>query len=127
MLDTTRESLTEGIKAAVAGGRVGDIGHAVQTYCESRGYGVVREYEGHGVGTKLHEEPGVPNFGTAGRGIRLLPGMTIAIEPMINAGTHRVKQMSDGWTVKTADGALSAHFENTIAITEHGPVILTKV
>ncbi|MBQ1452261.1 MAG: type I methionyl aminopeptidase [Clostridia bacterium] len=127
LLDTTRESLTEGIKAAVAGGRVGDIGHAVQTYCESRGYGVVREYEGHGVGTKLHEEPGVPNFGTAGRGIRLLPGMTIAIEPMINAGTHRVKQMSDGWTVKTADGALSAHFENTIAITEHGPVILTKV
>jgi len=127
LLDTTRESLTEGIKAAVAGGRVGDIGHAVQTYCESRGYGVVREYEGHGVGTKLHEEPGVPNFGTAGRGIRLLPGMTIAIEPMINAGTHKVKQMSDGWTVKTADGALSAHFENTIAITEHGPVILTKV
>ena len=127
LLDTTRESLTEGIKAAVAGGRVGDIGHAVQTYCESRGYGVVREYEGHGVGTKLHEEPGVPNFGTAGRGIRLLPGMTIAIEPMINAGTYKVKQMSDGWTVKTADGALSAHFENTIAITEHGPVILTKV
>ncbi len=127
LLDTTRESLTEGIKAAVAGGRVGDIGHAVQTYCESRGYGVVREYEGHGVGTKLHEEPGVPNFGTAGRGIRLLPGMTIAIEPMINAGTHRVKQMSDGWTVKTADGALSAHFENTIAITDNGPVILTKV
>lgn len=127
LLDTTRESLTEGIKAAVAGGRVGDIGHAVQTYCESRGYGVVREYEGHGIGTKLHEEPGVPNFGTAGRGIRLLPGMTIAIEPMINAGTHRVKQMSDGWTVKTADGALSAHFENTIAITDNGPVILTKV
>lgn len=127
LLDTTQESLYEGIKAAVAGGRVGDIGYAVQTYCESRGYGVVREYEGHGVGTKLHEDPGVPNFGTAGRGIRLLPGMTIAIEPMINAGTHRVKQLSDGWTVKTADGALSAHFEHTIAITDNGPVILTKV
>ena len=127
LLDTTRESLTEGIKAAVAGGRVGDIGHAVQEYCESRGYGVVREYEGHGVGTKLHEDPGVPNFGTAGRGIRLLPGMTIAIEPMINQGTYKVKQLDDGWTVKTADGALSAHFEHTIAITDNGPVILTKV
>ena len=102
LLDTTRESLTEGIRAAVAGGRVGDIGHAVQEYCESRGYGVVREYEGHGVGTKLHEDPGVPNFGTAGRGIRLLPGMTIAIEPMINQGTYKVKQLDDGWTVKTA-------------------------
>ncbi|MBR6479234.1 MAG: type I methionyl aminopeptidase [Clostridia bacterium] len=127
LLDTTRESLTEGIRAAVAGGRVGDIGHAVQEYCESRGYGVVREYEGHGVGTKLHEDPGVPNFGTAGRGIRLLPGMTIAIEPMINQGTYKVKQLDDGWTVKTADGALSAHFEHTIAITDNGPVILTKV
>ena len=127
LCDTTRESLYKGIEAAVAGGRVGDIGHAVQEYCESRGYGVVREYEGHGVGTKLHEDPGVPNFGTAGRGIRLLPGMTIAIEPMINEGTYKVKQLSDGWTVKTADGKLSAHFENTIAITDNGPVILTKV
>ena len=127
LLDTTRESLYEGIKAAVAGGRIGDIGHAVQTYCEERGYGVVREYEGHGVGAKLHEDPGVPNFGTAGRGIRLLPGMTIAIEPMINQGTHKVKQLPDGWTVKTADGLLSAHFEHTIAMTDNGPVILTKV
>ena len=127
LLDTTRESLNEGIKAAVAGGRIGDIGFAVQSYCEERGYGVVREYEGHGVGTKLHEDPGVPNFGTAGRGIRLLPGMTIAIEPMINQGTHKIKQLSDGWTVKTADGLLSAHFEHTVAITDNGPVILTKV
>lgn len=127
LLDTTQKSLYEGIGAAVAGGRVGDIGHAVQEYCESRGYGVVREYEGHGVGAKLHEDPGVPNFGTAGRGIRLLPGMTIAIEPMINAGTYKVKQMPDGWTVKTADGSLSAHFEHTIAITDNGPVILTRV
>ena len=127
LCDTTKESLYKGIEAAVAGGRVGDIGHAVQEYCESRGYGVVREYEGHGVGTKLHEDPGVPNFGTAGRGIRLLPGMTIAIEPMINEGTYKVKQLSDGWTVKTADGKLSAHFEHTVAITDNGPVILTRV
>jgi len=123
----TKEAMFKGIEAAVAGGRIGDIGHAVQSYCEERGYGVVREYEGHGVGTKLHEEPSVPNFGTAGRGIRLLPGMTIAIEPMINEGTYKVKQMPDGWTVKTADGKLSAHFENTIAITDNGPVILTRV
>lgn len=127
LCDTTKESLYKGIEAVVAGGRVGDIGHAVQEYCESRGYGVVREYEGHGVGTKLHEDPGVPNFGTAGRGIRLLPGMTIAIEPMINEGTYKVKQLSDGWTVKTADGKLSAHFEHTVAITDNGPVILTRV
>lgn len=123
----TKEAMYKGIEAAVAGGRIGDIGHAVQSYCEERGYGVVREYEGHGVGTKLHEEPSVPNFGTAGRGIRLLPGMTIAIEPMINEGTYKVKQMPDGWTVKTADGKLSAHFENTIAVTDNGPVILTRV
>lgn len=127
LLDTTRESLYEGIKAAVAGGRVGDIGHAVQEYCESRGFGVVREYEGHGVGAKLHEDPGVPNFGTAGRGIRLLPGMTIAIEPMITEGTYKIKQLPDGWTVKTADGKLAAHFEHTVAITDNGPVILTQV
>ena len=127
LLDTTRESLYEGIKAAVAGGRIGDIGHAVQEYCESRGFGVVREYEGHGVGAKLHEDPGVPNFGTAGRGIRLLPGMTIAIEPMITEGTYKIKQLPDGWTVKTADGKLAAHFEHTIAITDNGPVILTQV
>ena len=94
---------------------------------EERGYGVVRDFVGHGVGTKLHEDPSVPNFGHAGRGIRLLPGMTLAIEPMINLGTYKVKQLSDGWTVKTADGKLAAHFEHTIAITSNGPVILTKV
>ena len=127
LCDTTRESLYKGIEAAVPGGRIGDIGSAVQEYCEIRGYGVVREYTGHGVGTSLHEDPEVPNFGTAGRGIRLLPGMTIAIEPMINEGTHRINQMSDGWTIKTADGKLSAHFEHTIAITDNGPVILTQV
>ena len=126
LCDTTKESLYKGIEAAVAGGRLGDVGHAVQSYCEDRGYGVVREYTGHGVGTKLHEDPSVPNFGTPGRGVRLLPGMVIAIEPMINEGTAAIKQMPDGWTVKTKDGKLSAHFEHTVAITANGPLILTQ-
>ncbi len=127
LMDTTRESLYEAIKVAVPGGKIGDIAYAVQSYCESRGYGVVREYTGHGVGKALHEDPSVPNFGTAGRGVRLLPGMTIAIEPMINQGTARIKVLPDGWTVKTTDGKLSAHFEHTVAITKDGPVILTQV
>ena len=127
LMDVTRESLYKGIEQAIPGNRIGDIGHAVQEYCEERGFGVVRDFVGHGVGTKLHEEPSVPNFGHAGRGIRLLPGMTLAIEPMINLGTYKVKQLPDGWTVKTADGKLAAHFEHTIAITPNGPVILTKV
>lgn len=125
LLDATRESLYEGIRMAVAGGRVGDIGAAVQRYVEVRGYSVVRQFVGHGVGTNLHEDPSVPNFGTPGRGPRLLPGMTIAIEPMINAGTHEVKILRDGWTTVTSDGKLSAHFEHTVAITRDGPVILT--
>ena len=123
---TRRRQILEDALASVLR-RIGDIGHAVQEYCEARGYGVVRDFVGHGVGTKLHEDPSVPNFGHAGRGIRLLPGMTLAIEPMINLGTYKVKQLSDGWTVKTADGKLAAHFEHTIAITSNGPVILTKV
>ncbi|MBR3144542.1 MAG: type I methionyl aminopeptidase [Clostridia bacterium] len=127
LIDTTRESLYKGIAAAVVGGRIGDIGHAVQTYAEERGFSVVREFVGHGVGTELHESPEVPNFGTQGRGIRLMPGMTIAIEPMINSGKQNVKIMPDGWTVLTTDGSLSAHFEHTIAITPDGPQILTKV
>lgn len=125
LIDTTRESLYEGIAKAVAGGRLGDIGHAIQQYCEERGYGVVREYTGHGVGADLHEDPSVPNYGTPGRGVRLLPGMVIAIEPMINEGTPAIKNLSDGWTVKTRDGKLSAHFEHTVAITQDGPKILT--
>lgn len=125
LMDTTRESLYEAIKMAVPGGKIGDIGSTVQRYCEERGYGVVREYTGHGVGKELHEDPSVPNYGTAGRGVRLVPGMTIAIEPMINQGTAAIKQLSDGWTVKTKDGRLSAHFEHTVAITKQGPVILT--
>lgn len=126
LIETTRESLYEAIKMAVPGGKIGDIASAVQTYCESRGYSVVREYTGHGVGKELHEDPSVPNYGTAGRGVRLLPGMTIAIEPMINQGTAKIKVLPDGWTVKTQDSKLSAHFEHTVAITKDGPVILTR-
>ncbi len=125
LLDATRESLYEGIAMAKAGNRIGDIGAAVQRYVEVRGYSVVRQFVGHGVGTNLHEDPSVPNFGTPGRGPRLVPGMTIAIEPMVNAGTHEVKVLGDGWTTVTADGSLSAHFEHTVAITPDGPVIMT--
>ncbi|MBR3835315.1 MAG: type I methionyl aminopeptidase [Clostridia bacterium] len=125
LCDTTRESLYVGIQKAVAGGRVGDIGSAIAQYCESRGFSVVREFVGHGIGKALHEDPSVPNFGTPGRGVRLLPGMTIAIEPMINMGAAGVKTLPDGWTVKTRDGKLSAHFEHTVAITPSGPKILT--
>lgn len=127
LCDTTRESLYEGIKAAVAGGRIGDIGSTIQRYCEERGFSVVREFTGHGVGKQMHEDPSVPNFGTPGRGVRLLPGMTIAIEPMINMGGAGIRQLPDGWTIKTKDGSLSAHFEHTVAITADGPVILTKI
>ena len=126
LMDTTRESLYEGIAAAVSGGRLGDIGAAIQQYVEKRGYSVVRQFVGHGIGTQLHEAPEVPNFGTQGRGIRLMPGMTLAIEPMINMGGYDVKVMPDGWTVLTKDGSLSAHFEHTIVITPDGPQIMTK-
>ncbi len=125
LINTTRESLYEGIRAAVAGGRIGDISNAVQRYCEERGFSVVRDFVGHGIGTKLHEDPSVPNYGTPGRGVRLLPGMTLAIEPMINMGGYEVRQLSDGWTIKTKDASLSAHFEHTVAITTDGPKILT--
>ena len=127
LMDATKESLYEGIKAARAGGRIGDIGYAVQSYVEAREYSVVRQFVGHGVGTHLHEAPEVPNFGIPGRGIRLLPGMTIAIEPMVNIGKPDVKVMPDGWTVLTKDGSLSAHFEHTVAVTSDGPQIMTVV
>ena len=127
LCETTEESLYKGIEKALAGGRLGDIGYAVQSYCEDRGFSVVREYTGHGVGTHLHEDPSVPNYGTPGRGVRLLPGMTIAIEPMITLGKAAIKVMPDGWTVKTKDGSLAAHYEHTVAITSSGPVILTKL
>ncbi len=127
LCETTEESLYKGIEMAVAGGRLGDIGYAVQSYCEDRGFSVVREYTGHGVGTHLHEDPSVPNYGTPGRGVRLLPGMTIAIEPMITLGKAAINVMPDGWTVKTKDGSLAAHYEHTIVVTSNGPVILTKI
>ena len=127
LLDATEQSLFLGIEQAVPGNRLGDIGHAVQAYVEARGYSVVREFVGHGVGAKLHEDPSVPNYGTPGRGVRLMPGMVIAIEPMINMGKPGVQILDDGWTTVTKDGSLSAHFEHTVAITNDGPVLLTQL
>lgn len=127
IIDVTKKSLELAIEAAKPFARIGDIGATVQEYVEQNGFSVVRDYVGHGVGTNLHEDPSVPNYGKHGRGIRLMPGMTIAIEPMVNCGTHSVKLLNDDWTVKTADGRLSAHFEHTIALTEDGAVVLTKV
>ena len=127
LLSVTQECLEAGIAAAVVDNRTGDIGHAVQTVAEHAGYSVVRELVGHGIGTRFHEEPQIPNFGRPGRGHRLAEGMTIAIEPMITAGSPVTKTLGDKWTVVTADGSLSAHFENTVAITRDGPRILTTV
>ncbi|ERT60522.1 type I methionyl aminopeptidase [Megasphaera vaginalis (ex Srinivasan et al. 2021)] len=125
LLKVTEECLYKGIQQAVAGNHIGDIGHAVQSYAESFGYGVVRDYVGHGIGTDMHEEPEVPNYGTADHGELLENGMVLAIEPMINMGTEKVRQLKNGWTVVTQDKQWAAHFEHTIAITENGPEILT--
>lgn len=125
LLEATYESLLEGIKKATVGNRIGDISSTIQEYVESRGYSVVRDFVGHGIGAQLHEDPSVPNYGVPSRGVRLLPGMTIAIEPMINEGSFEVEVLSDDWTTVTKDGKLSAHFEHTIAVTSSGPVILT--
>lgn len=125
LMEATRQSLEEGIKASQAGNRIGDIGAAVQQFGEAKGYGVVREFVGHGVGRFLHEDPQVPNYGQAGLGPLLRPGMCIAIEPMLNLGDWRTRILDDQWTVVTVDGKLSSHFEHTIAITENGPEILT--
>ena len=125
LIDVTKQSFFEGIRLATRGHRVSDISHAIQTYVESNGFSVVRSFVGHGVGAQLHEEPEVPNFGQPGRGPRLLPGMTLAIEPMVNIGTYDVKVLRDGWTTVTADGELSAHYENTVLITDGEPEILT--
>lgn len=125
LIDATYQSLLLGIEQAKKGNRIGDISYAVQKYAEARNYSVVRDFVGHGVGAKLHEDPSVPNFGTPGRGPRLTSGMTIAIEPMINAGTYEVEILDDEWTTVTKDGKLSAHFEHSVAITEDGPIILT--
>ncbi|MDR0889543.1 MAG: type I methionyl aminopeptidase [Oscillospiraceae bacterium] len=125
LIDVTKQSFFEGVKFARQGLRVSDISHAVQTYVEANGYSVVRAFIGHGVGQNLHEEPEVPNFGSPGRGPRLVRGMTLAIEPMVNAGTHEVRILADKWTTVTADGKLSAHYENTVLITDGEPEILT--
>ena len=125
LIDVTKQSFFEGIRFATRGHRVSDISHAIQTYVESNGFSVVRSFVGHGVGAQLHEEPEVPNYGNPGRGPRLLPGMTIAVEPMVNVGTHEVRILKDGWTVVTTDGKLSAHYENTVLITDGEPEILT--
>ena len=127
LIERTRECFYRGVAKAVAGNRIGDVGHAVQTCAEEAGFSVVREYVGHGVGSHLHEEPDVPNYGTEGRGCRLYAGMTIAIEPMVNAGGAGVRVLPDGWTVVTSDGRLSAHYEHTVALTDDGPVLLTDV
>lgn len=126
LLNVTRESLMQGIGKARVGNRIGDIAHAVQRYVESNGYSVVRDLVGHGIGQKLHEEPAsVPNFGKPGKGELLREGMTICIEPMVNQGTFKIVTLPDNWTMKTADGKLSAHFEHTVALTKDGPDILT--
>ena len=127
LISVTEKSFHEAMKVARTGNRVGDIGFAVENFVISNGFSVVRDYVGHGVGKDLHEEPEIPNFGRAGRGVRLYPGMTLAIEPMVNAGSHDVRVLKDGWTVVTADGKLSAHYENSILITENDPIILTDV
>lgn len=128
LVKVTKQSFYEGIKAIENGAeRIGDIGYAVQKYVEDNGFSVVRKYVGHGVGHDLHEDPNVPNFGTPGRGVRLCTGMVFALEPMVNAGTYEVRELPDGWTVKTKDGKLSAHYEHTLALTPNGVLLLTKV
>ena len=127
LLEVTEQSLMRGIKQAVVGNRLSDISHEVQTYAESQGFSVVRDYVGHGIGRNMHEPPQVPNYGIPGRGPRLKEGLTLAIEPMVNVGTHEVEVHLDNWTVFTKDRKLSAHFEHTIAVTQKGPEILTKL
>jgi methionyl aminopeptidase len=126
LLKVTKESLDLGIEKAVIGNRMGDISHAIQSYAESRGFAVVRDYTGHGIGKVIHEEPYVPHFGPPGEGVQLQEGMVITIEPMLNMGTYHTKLDPDGWTVRTMDGRLSAQYEHTIAITMDGPIILTQ-
>ncbi|MEK7859557.1 MAG: type I methionyl aminopeptidase [Elusimicrobiota bacterium] len=126
LMDVTRQSLAKGIEAMRPDGRLGDVSFAVQKHCEDAGFSVVREFVGHGIGRALHEDPPVPNYGKAGTGLRLSPGMVLAIEPMVNIGGPEVKTLEDGWTAVTKDGSLSAHFEHTVAIFEDGPEILTK-
>ena len=127
LIDATKQSFWQGVEAITPGGRIGDIGHAIESYVKQFGYSVVRRYVGHGIGHDLHESPEVPNYGTPGRGPRLSTGMVIAIEPMVNIGSPEVLELADGWTVLTADRSLSAHYEHTVAITDNGVEILTLV
>ena len=127
LISVTEGSFYEALKVARPGNRIGDIGFAVESFVISNGFSVVKDFVGHGLGKDLHEEPEIPNYGRAGRGARLYPGMTLAIEPMVNAGSYGVRVLSDGWTVETSDGALSAHYENSILITDNDPIILTDV
>ena len=125
LVEVTKQAFFEGIKYAKKGNRIGDVSHAIGEYVKSQGYSVVREFEGHGIGKDMHEEPEIPNYGKAGRGIRLEPGMTLAIEPMVIAGKPDIWELEDGWTIVTQDGSLAAHYENTILITENEPELLT--
>jgi methionyl aminopeptidase len=125
LLDVTRESLDRGIRQARVGNRLGDVSSAIQAHAERHGFGVVRDFVGHGIGRQMHEEPAVPNFGRAGTGIRLEPGLVLALEPMVTAGDWKVRVLDDGWTVVTLDGSVAAHFEHTVAVTEAGPEVLT--
>ena len=127
LIEVTKRSFELGVAAITENGRLGDIGAAIDGYVVANGFSTVKKYVGHGVGRDLHEDPNVPNFGTAGRGARLCRGMVIAIEPMVNVGSPEVKELSDGWTVNTRDGSLSAHYEHTVAITDNGPELLTKI
>ena len=127
LIQVTRDSFWAGVAKLEAGNRLGDVGSAIDTLVRENGFSTVKRYVGHGIGTKMHEQPDVPNFGTPGRGIRLSAGMTLAIEPMVNVGRADVIELNDGWTVKTADGSLSAHYENTVALTSNGVLILTEV
>lgn len=127
LIDITKESFFQGIKFAEEGNKLTDISYGIQSYVEAAGFSVVRDFVGHGIGRKVHEDPNVPNFGKPGRGPKLIEGMVLAIEPMINAGTHKVKTLKDGWTVVTTDSSLSAHYENTVAILSDGPEILTLI
>ena len=127
LIEVTRNSFWAGVEAVQIGNRLGDVGHAIDSLVVANGFSTVRRYVGHGIGTELHEAPDVPNFGTPGRGTRLCAGMALAIEPMVNVGSFEVREMPDGWTVKTSDGSLSAHYENTVALTSEGVIVLTEV
>ena len=127
LIDVTRESFFKGIERFKDGNRIGDIGHAIDSFVVQNGFSTVKRYIGHGIGHALHESPDVPNYGTEGRGTRLCQGLVLAIEPMVNIGREDVRELSDGWTVKTADGTLSAHYENTVALTADGPIVMTQL